>query len=265
MKVYISVDIERVAGIAHWDEARKTNRDYVEFQERMTAEAAAAAEGALAAGATEIWMKDAHGTGRNLLAERLPTEVRLIRGWSGHPYGMVQELDSSFATVAFVGWHGPAGHENNPLSHTLSGAYARMTLNGEPCSEYLLHAHIAALTGTPVVFVSGDVGVCALARRTNPAVVTVETNTGHGESVIAMAPGVARDRIRKGMQEAIGSDLASHLLPSAAEYELRIRYHHHGLAYRKSFYPGARLDGSDTVVYKNCDFYDVARMLSFMG
>ena len=28
MKVYISVDIEGVAGITHWDEADKTHRDY---------------------------------------------------------------------------------------------------------------------------------------------------------------------------------------------------------------------------------------------
>jgi len=265
MKIYLSVDIEGIAGITHWDEARKPQADYAEFGERMTAEAVAASEGALAAGASEIWMKDAHGTGRNILAERLPSEVRLIRGWSGHPFGMVQELDDSFDAAAFVGWHGPASHENNPLSHTLTGAYAHMTLNGELCSEYLLHAHIAALTGTPVVFLSGDVGICALARRINPQIETVETNIGHGESVIGISPGLARNQIRAGVETALRSDLTAHVQPSADEFELRIRYHHHGLAYQKSFYPGARLDGSDTVVYKHQDFYEVARLLRFMS
>ncbi len=42
MKVYISVDIEGVAGITHWDEAEKTHRDYPEFREQMTREAIAA-------------------------------------------------------------------------------------------------------------------------------------------------------------------------------------------------------------------------------
>ena len=265
LKVYISVDIEGIAGIAHWDEARKPNRDYLEFAERMTAEAVAACEGALAAGADEIWVKDAHGTGRNILAERLPEPARLIRGWSGHPYGMVQELDQSFDAVVFVGWHGPASHQNNPLSHTLTGLYARVTLNGEPCSEYLLHAHIAALTSTPVVFLSGDTGICTLARHTNPAIVTVETNTGHGESVLASHPAATRREIRAGVEQALRGDLGQHVQPSAPSYELRIRYHHHGLAYQKSFYPGARLDGSDTVVHKHSDFYEIARLLRFMG
>ena len=61
LKVYISVDIEGVVGIAHWDEAAKLHSDYPQFAQRMTAEAVAACEGALAAGATDIIVRDAHG------------------------------------------------------------------------------------------------------------------------------------------------------------------------------------------------------------
>ena len=264
MKVYISVDIEGAAGITHWDEAAKPHRDYAEFRERMTAEAVAACEGALAAGAKEIWVKDAHGSGRNILGERLPAEARLIRGWSGHPYDMLQELDKSFDAVALVGWHGPASHPNNPLSHTLTGFYGKMTLNGEPCSEYLLHAHIAALTGTPVVFLSGDNGICELARATNPEIHTVETNIGHGESVISIQPALARDRIRETLKAALKSDLSAHAQPGAAHYELRMRFKHHGKAYKNSFYPGARLADPETVAFDCADLLDIMRILNFM-
>ena len=72
MRVFLSVDIEGVAGISHWDEATKSHADYGRFQDRMMAEAIAACEGALAAGATSITVKDAHGTGRNLRADGLP-------------------------------------------------------------------------------------------------------------------------------------------------------------------------------------------------
>lgn len=72
MKVYISVDIEGCAGITHWDEAEKSHADYPEFREQMTREAVAAIEGAMAAGARDIWVKDAHDSGRNLLAAKLP-------------------------------------------------------------------------------------------------------------------------------------------------------------------------------------------------
>lgn len=265
MKVYISVDIEGVAGIAHWDEAMKPTRDYPEFQERMTAEAVAASEGALAAGATEIWIKDAHGSGRNILAEKLPRQARLIRGWSGHPYDMLQELDESFDAIAMVGWHGPASHGGNPLSHTLTGRYTEVTLNGELCSEFLLHAHVATLTNTPVVFLSGDAGICEIAKAKNPQIHTVVTNVGRGESVIATQPSLARDRIRETVEAALRSDTSTHVQPCADSYQLRIRFKHHGVAYEKSFYPGATLDGYETVVFESDDFYEVARTLKFMG
>lgn len=264
MKIYISVDIEGAAGIAHWDEAAKRQGDYPEFRERMTAEAVAACEGALAAGATEIWVKDAHGSGRNILAERLPAEARLIRGWSGHPYDMLQELDESFYAVALVGWHGPAGHPNNPLSHTLTGFYGKLTLNDVPCSEYLLHAHVAALCGVPVVFLSGDRGICQLARATNPAIMTVETNIGHGESVISIQPALARDRIRSKLTEVLKRGFSNHVQPRADHYALRMRFKHHGNAYRNSFYPGARLEDAETVAFDCTDFLDVMRILNFM-
>ena len=265
MKVYISVDIEGIAGIAHWDEARKPTKDYPEFQARMTAEAVTACEGALAAGATEIWVKDAHASGRNILAEKLPAEARLIRGWSGHPYGMLQELDHSFDAIAMVGWHGPASYPSNPLSHTLTLAYGKMTLNGEICSEYLLHAHIAALTETPVVFLSGDSGICALAESKNPAIHCVATNTGQGESVIAIQPELARRRIRETIEAAFKSDLSAHVQPRADHYRLEIRFRHHGTAYEKAFYPGARLADGETLVFETGEFYEVARMLRFMS
>jgi D-amino peptidase len=264
MKVYISVDIEGSAGITHWDEAAKRHCDYPEFRERMTAEAVAACEGALAAGAREIWVKDAHGSGRNILAERLPGEVRLIRGWSGHPFCMLQELDESFNAAAVIGWHGAASHPDNPLSHTLTGFYGQVTLNGMLCSEYLLHAHIAALVDTPIVFLSGDSGICAQARTVNRTIHTVETNTGRGESVISIQPDIARERIPKGIETALRSDLLEHTLSRSDHYELRMRFKHHGDAYRNAFYPGARLADSETVVFEADDFMEIARILRFM-
>ena len=105
-------------------------------------------------------MKDAHGSGRNIRQEELPPEVTLVRGWSGHPYAMVQEIDPTFDAVAMIGYHGPASDPQNPLSHTYSGSWNHITLNGSLCPEYWLYAHCAALEGVPVVFVSGDAGIC---------------------------------------------------------------------------------------------------------
>ena len=70
------------------------------------------------------------------------------------------------------------------------------------------------------------------AREKNPLIGTNVTNTGKGDSVIAVSPAVARDRIRAGMRQALEGDLSAHPLPSAAEYELRLRFEHHGDAYK---------------------------------
>ncbi|MCJ7789554.1 MAG: M55 family metallopeptidase, partial [Candidatus Atribacteria bacterium] len=81
MKIYISADIEGVTGIAHWDETEKSKSDYQKFAQQMTDEVKAACEGAVNAGVEEIWIKDAHDSGRNIIAVDLPEIIRLVRGW----------------------------------------------------------------------------------------------------------------------------------------------------------------------------------------
>lgn len=66
MKIFISADIEGITGVTHWDETEKTKSDHKEFAHQMTLEVKAACEGAIDAGADEIWIKDAHDTARNI-------------------------------------------------------------------------------------------------------------------------------------------------------------------------------------------------------
>ena len=157
MKVYISADMEGITGVTHWDEVEHEKPSaYNQFQERMTEEVLAACNGAIDVGAKEIWVKDAHYSGRNILAEKLPANVRLIRGWSGHPYSMVQELDESFDALLMVGYHSMAGYGGNPLAHTMSSAKIdSIYINDQQASEFLLHGNIAAKLGVPLAFVSG--------------------------------------------------------------------------------------------------------------
>lgn len=173
MKIFISADIEGITGTTHWDEATKTSPDFAEFSEQMTAEVAAACEGAFSAGATEIYIKDAHATARNLIATNLPQETQLIRGWSEHPYSMVQELDSAFDAVLMIGYHSRAGSDENPLAHTISGKASAIKINNLFASEFLIHTYAAALVDVPVVFLSGDEGICTEAKSILPEISTV--------------------------------------------------------------------------------------------
>ena len=71
LKVFISVDMEGVSGVIHWEDVGRSGKDYGLFRKLMTQEANAAVEGALAAGATEILVRDSHGSARNILPDML--------------------------------------------------------------------------------------------------------------------------------------------------------------------------------------------------
>jgi D-amino peptidase len=264
MKVYISVDIEGVAGITHWDEATIGKPGYETFREQMTAEAAAACEGALAAGAAEITVKDAHSSGRNIIPERLPQEVRLIRAWSGDPLSMVEELDKSFDAVAMIGYHSGAGFGGNPLAHTLSGKVYRLLVNGEPFSEFLLHSLMAAELGVPTVFISGDTLLCQDAKAARPGIHTVATNTGKGAATISIHPARATALIRMGIAAAL-KDKAAHALPKLADrYEAELWFDTNENAYAASFWPGATLHAPHAVRLETDRVYEIMRMLEFV-
>ena len=114
MKVYISADMEGVTGVTNWEEVDHNKPAYTQFQKQMSLEVAAACEGAISAGAKEVLVKDAHYSGRNILPSYLPKRAKIIRGWSGHPYSMLQEINSGFDALMFLGYHSRAGSGGNP-------------------------------------------------------------------------------------------------------------------------------------------------------
>ena len=145
MKIFISADIEGVATTTLWPETEKGSEDYRLHAQQMTMEVIAACEAASEAGASEIVVRDAHEDGNNLDIWKLPENVTLIRGWSGHPYSMVYGIDPSFDAAIFIGYHSAASSEGNPLSHTESLNPLFVKLNGALASEFLLYSYAAAL------------------------------------------------------------------------------------------------------------------------
>jgi len=265
MKLFISADIEGITGIGHWNETDKAfPNEYAWFQKQMTAEVAAAAEAAIAAGATEILIKDAHDSGRNLILDKLPELARVVRGWAGHPLSMVQELDDSFDAIMFIGYHSRAGQNTNTLAHTMSSArIARMTLNGKDMSEFYLHALAASYYGVPSIFVAGDAGLCQEVKEHNSSIQTVATIRGEGNSVISQHPAQSIRMIKAGVRKAMGGEWSKGLLSIPENLEFSIEFKKHQEAYRASFYPGAYLINPLTVAYKSQDYFEVLRFNLF--
>ena len=205
MRLYLSADIEGTCGIDDWAETeRATMDDYRPFAAQMTAEVAAACEGAVAAGAEDILVKDAHDSARNLDAARLPRQARVLRGWTGDPLCMMAGLErGAFGGVLFTGYHAWGCCGGNPLSHTMTTACDQVTLNGVPASEFLINAYTALYFGVPVAFLSGDRELCAFAQDWLPGLVAVPVNEGRGGGVLSMHPQAAAEAIRAGAEEAV--------------------------------------------------------------
>ena len=71
MRIYISVDMEGITGLVDRDDVQPDGRDYERGRSMMAQDVNAAVRGAVAAGATEVLVNDAHGPMRNLLPEAL--------------------------------------------------------------------------------------------------------------------------------------------------------------------------------------------------
>jgi D-amino peptidase len=264
MKLYISADIEGVTGSTHWDETEKDKADYLEFREQMTAEVNAACEGAIEAGASEIWVKDAHGTGRNLIAAKLPRTVKLIRGWSGHPFWMMQELDHSFQASLLIGYHSGAGSRSNPMSHTLNGKSVYIKINDTLSTECLMNTYTSEFNGVPMVFLSGDEGLCIEVATLNPAIETCAVKQGIGHSTINLNPKLAVERIKEGVKKALGQDITRCHIKLPDSFQTEIKFKDQTQAYRASFYPGNELIDSTTIRFSTKSYFDVLCMLRFV-
>ncbi len=264
MKIFISADIEGTAGIAHWDEADRTHPDWAEFRALMTSEVVAACDGARAAGATEVVIKDAHDSGRNLILDRLPDYARIVRGWSGHPDSMMFGIDEGFAAAIYTGYHSKAGSEANPLAHTSNLRISRLLLNGEVASEFTFNALCASRYGVPSIFISGDEEICTEASGMVPGLVAVRTLDGKGCASTSISPAWSRRLIREGVATALSGDFSQALPTLADKYEVVVEFNNPTDAYRASWYPGARLHGPRGVVFEHKELNEILRALVFL-
>lgn len=205
MRIYISADMEGIAGITSEEQTNPVGQpEYAYSCELMTGEVRAACEGAAQAGATEILVNDSHWNMRNIIHEKLPPDVRLIRG-SAKPLSMNQGLEAGWDYAAYVGYHAAGGTRDAVLDHTYTDATIYTAhINGEPCSEARINAAVAGSYGVPVIFLSGDQNACADARSFLPWAETVEVKRAIGRfAASSLSPERARSAIKAGVVKAI--------------------------------------------------------------
>ena len=267
MRVYISVDMEGVAGVAHEDQTDPTDprhaAEYARSCRLMTGEANAAIEGALAAGATAVCVNDSHWLMRNLIAEELHEAAELI---SGGPklYSMVEGIDGGFDAAMFIGYHARAGTAHAIIDHTYTDRVYEVRVNGQPFGEVGLNAALAGSFGVPVALVSGDRALAAevhalLGNEVETVVVKESLGRYAARSV---APAVARRRIHDGAKRALEHRHQPFTVTSPVTFS--VDFARSQMAEMAALIPGSQRTGGRTVEYTHPDYRDAFKAFRAM-
>jgi D-amino peptidase len=224
VKVFVSVDLEGVAGIVDWEQCIAGGDDYAIGRELALGETNAAIEGAVDAGATDVLVNDSHSFMRNLPPAALQAHASYLSG-RFKPLYMMEGLDPSYDAIVFVGYHAAIASPGI-LSHTYNPrAITNVRLNGIVTGEAGINALVARHHGVPVAVITGDQYVGPEAEPFCAGIEVVRVK----ESVSRYAannlhPDIARERIRDGVASALRNvgELAAPAIsmPGTLEVEL---------------------------------------------
>lgn len=266
MKIYLSVDMEGVAGVVSWSQVTPGEPEYVHARQWMIEEANAAIQGAFEGGATDVVVNDSHNGMRNLLAHELHPKARLISGGL-KSLGMMAGIDGTFQAAMFVGYHARGG-DLGVLAHTWSSSVLGTRINGVEVGEWGLNAMIAGEYGVPVVLVTGDDRVAEEVRRglgeSVETVVVKHALTKYAAQSLPRAE--ALEAIRQGAARAVAN--VANATPFRPEQPIRLEVDFDGvqLADSAAMMPRAERPGPLTVAYTAADGIEAFEaFLTFMA
>lgn len=267
LKVYISVDMEGITGVASADQLGPTNFEYQRAREWMTGEVLAAIQGAREAGASEFVISDSHGNGQSLLIDRLPADipVRIVRSFP-RPLGMMEGIDSSFAAAMFIGYHTSTSSLTGVRAHTMSSALlTRIAMNGVAQSEAGVNAAIAAHYGVPVVLITGDDQIVAETKQRlgNLEGVAVKRAIGF-HSAETMVPSVAAEQIHQKARVAV--QRRAEMKPYAMQrpISLEVSMKNYRPVELLGYLPNVQRIDSHSIRFMAKDIIEVSKFLEFM-
>lgn len=258
MRVYISVDMEGIAGISHPKPTSRGDSGYLDAAKLMDGEANAAVLGAFEGGATEVVVNDSHGGMYNLSPEALDPRARLVQGRKA--YSMVEAAEEgTFGVALFVGYHARAGHPRGNIAHTYTGGPTLTSLAGRPVGEYGINAMYLGALGVPVGMVAGDDALAEEVQVWLPWAERVVVKRGIGRGAAdSVHPSEARRLVHEGARRAVERALAG---GSGAPQPLRldppiaveVDFGHAGMADFAAVIPGFSRVGDRGVRYEAAD------------
>jgi D-amino peptidase len=246
MTVYISADMEGIAGVVVPNHVSSDHKEYERFRRMMTEEVNAAVGGAIKGGADRIVVNDSHGTMSNILIEELDPTAVLISG-SPKPLGMMQGIDGDVDRALFIGYHASSGTSNAVLEHTTNQTIISVSLNGEILGEMGMNAYLAAYYHVPVVLVAGDSAATREARGLLGDIETVVTKEGITRtSALCRNPEKVQAEIASAAKRSIRKNVEDPQLSLTESLTLQVTFHRASHADMAELIPGTcRLSGRE--------------------
>jgi D-amino peptidase len=266
LRVYISADMEGVVGVVTADHLGPTGFEYQKAREWLTEEVNTAIRAAKAAGATKIVVSDSHGNGENILLDRLPADVRLVRSWP-RPLMMMQGIEEGFDAVLFIGYHASTTNPRGVRAHTMSSStLTAVKLNGVAVPEAVINAAIAGHFGVPVVMISGDNVIVEEATGFLGDLEGAVLKEAYGfHSAITVTPEAGYRIIEEKVTAALNrlEDFEVYRLEGPIEVE--VTFKNYLPAELLSYLSIVERVDSHTIGFTGKDMVEVSKFLAFMG
>lgn len=222
MNIYIIVDMEGISGIMSREQVSITEPGrYNEGRMLMVKDINACVEACHEAGADKIIVRDAHGSGNNVIwSELSPLADWYVMGNTGQiRFPGLDECDA----VILLGYHAMAGTPGGILEHSFnSKRIQNLWINNIKAGEIAVDAAAVGEYDKPVILVTGDDKACKEAKTILPWVITAEVKRGITWSGgMLLPPEKAYELIKEKTREAISK--FSEMKPLIFEKPIRLR------------------------------------------
>lgn len=266
LKVYISVDMEGIAGVVTNEQLGPNGFEYQRARQFMTDEVNAVIRGVLDAGNAQFVISDSHGNGQNLLIDQLPDNVTIVRSWP-RPLMMMEGIDSTFDVAMFVGYHAGTSNTKGVRAHTMSSAtLTGVALNGRQVPEGGLNAAIAGHFRVPVVFVSGDDAAIEEVRAfTGPIEAAQVKRAISFHSAETLTPKAAQGLLRERARQSILKRTAVQPFVLSKDVALEVTFKNYRAAEIVAYLPNVTRTNAHAIRFVGRDILEVSRFLEFLN
>lgn len=224
MKIFISADIEGIAGVMRPEQCAPGHAEHQLARALMEQEVNAAIDGAFAGGATEVVVADSHAQMTNLRADQIDPRARLVQG-KPRALSMIEGVEQQrFDGLFCIGYHSAAG-EPGVLAHTINGrAFWRIHINDLVMGETDIYAAAAAEQGTPLWLVSGDDCLQGWIAERYPEVDYVRVKRAISHTCAeSLSPQAAQNALRTAASAAVRQAKLAPARYLSAPYEMRLQ------------------------------------------